>query len=476
MRGSALLALCLMSLCSMNAVAAPRTRAVADPEVREALAEARWADAEAGLRLALAEELAEIDASPPREGWGWAAAQLEQSRQRGLWQADWQVRNYQIAREVGDYAAAARALDRARATIPTMKAQGGEGRARAAALDLLPRGSKGQGLEILKALLPWLLCLGGAAVLGRAADRVRPGRRALPVAREALHNPYVTGRPLRDVRLVFGREAVIREVTEALQGGSQYLTGERRIGKTTLLLQIGEIVRGRGGVSLFMDMAGTSRDDAARVVDRALRSAARARGMDDSGALAGLAERLAAAGPLLFLVDEVDALNGASVEARALLRRLALDEGAPGTMLAAGVGLRFDLDEESRRWEARLAVREVRPLPGAACRALLVEPVAEQVYWSEPAVALALERSEGRPLRVQLFGLKIIDRLGGLGRRQVAVEDVEAVSEVVDRAWRAIQDRGAGEEAVPVDLDSARLELGRLYQEINRLKRALEAM
>ena len=133
-----------------------------------------------------------------------------------------------------------------------------------------------------------------------------------------------------------------------------------------------------------------------------------------------------------------------------------------------GVGL----DLERCPWPVE--VLPVEPLAPEACRSLLTEPVEGLCTWSDDAIDEVLERADGRSMVVQLYGLNCVERLGLLGRQRIVAEDVKAVSEAVDRAWQAIQDHGLESEVVPIDVDSARLELGRLLQEVHELELMLE--
>ncbi|MCB9791367.1 MAG: hypothetical protein H6741_01455 [Alphaproteobacteria bacterium] len=444
-----------------EAGATPRTRPVADETLAEELAELPWSEAERAMRLAVSEAMLEVDAPPPHEDWAEPLEVLEASRTNGPWQASWQLRVFDEAIAAGDVNAADEALGRAE------QANGA------------PLSSERWRLfylrirTLLRQLAPWALAAVTAVGAGISVDTLASRRRRDPKTRVIL-NPYVTGRPLRDGKLVFGRDHILNTLVRGMrEGRSYYLTGERRIGKTTLLLQIGELNRLAGGVSVFVDVAGSSGRQAVDVLERALRTQARAAGVGEHGSLLEVAERLAEKGPLRLMVDEVDALNQADEEPRALLRRIALGPDAPASMIAAGVGFDLDRDEEARRWRQHVEVLDVEPLSEEAARALLTEPVAGQVSWADAALDAVLEAADGRPMIIQLYGLNVVDRVGNQSRRKALLEDVSAVRPMVDKAWRSIQDHGLEDELIPVDIDMAQLELGRLRQEIDELERLL---
>ncbi|MBK9648945.1 MAG: hypothetical protein IPO67_27995 [Deltaproteobacteria bacterium] len=64
-----------------------------------------------------------------------------------------------------------------------------------------------------------------------------------------------------------------------------------------------------------------------------------------------------------------------------------------------------------------------------------------------------------------------MDQLGVSGRSRVIASDVQEAKAKVERAWKAIRDEGLEDELVPVDLNTALMELGRLGQEIDDLER-----
>ena len=92
----------------------------------------------------------------------------------------------------------------------------------------------------------------------------------------------------------------------------------------------------------------------------------------------------------------------------------------------------------------------------------------------EALVAQVLRRAQGRPMRLQLFGLHLMDRLGVEGRNQVTIADLRAVLPAVEHAWAAIQEAGLPEQDAPLELDAALYEIARLRQEVLLLDRELD--
>ncbi len=82
---------------------------------------------------------------------------------------------------------------------------------------------------------------------------------------------------------------------------------------------------------------------------------------------------------------------------------MCLEPDAPARMVAAGVGLDVQRDEEAQRWGPLIRTIQVGPLPDNAARALLTEPVAGALTWTEPATRAVLELASGRPMVIQLY-------------------------------------------------------------------------
>jgi len=390
--------------------------------------EATWSDAEGQLRAGLEAELEVIGAE--ELPWYEGAEALQESRRTGDWQLRWQLRAFEQAIDAEDPVTAEAALEAAE------QADSRELRALRWRLRWL------RARLLLPMIAPWALLAGCAYGLGLLLDWLTR-RRVKPSRRKRLGNPYVTGRPLRDAGLVYGREVILRRLLEVIQTGRPaYLTGERRIGKTTLLLQAGEAFERQGGVAVFADISGSVGDEAVKVVKRALRMSR------------------AHEGKRLVLIDEIDALNNAAPEVLEALAELTRDEA----VLVAGVGL----DLSRSPWSVEIL--PVEPISREACCALLTEPVRGFCDWEKTALDAVVERAEGRPMVVQLYGFNCVERLNVTARRVIRVQDVEAVKEAVDRAWKTIQDHGLEGDIVPIDVDSARLELGRLLQELEELE------
>lgn len=141
-----------------------------------------------------------------------------------------------------------------------------------------------------------------------------------------LLNPYIAGNPLKDKAMFFGRDDVVREVTQMLNHPDEkaiVLFGQRRIGKTTILLQVDQRLLDDGRFTpVYFDL----QDRASSTLKEVLYKLAQAIGsrvkasvpslesFDEDGAYfmkEFLPEMIKQAGPggLVILFDEFDVMD-----------------------------------------------------------------------------------------------------------------------------------------------------------------------
>lgn len=331
---------------------------------------------------------------------------------------------------------------------------------------------KSTAIDVAQVAVPILLPVLGLLILAALGRRVAPE----PPLRTPHLNPYLAGRPIRDPALFYGRDALLRGLLGRLEAGaSVFLLGERRIGKTSTLLQLGRAWRERGGSEVFLDLEGSlGRGPMVALRDGLAREAAR-RGLGAEGDIAELLARLASADqPLLLLLDEVDVFGDADPdELRALVEQV-LSAGATVRLAMAGVEPPTVPEALQPLWRERVVELTVPPLDATDSRRLFLEPGAEVLDVDEEVVAEVLRRAQGRPMRLQLFGLHLVDRLGLRGQRRATTADLRAILPAVEHAWSAIQEAGLPERDAPLELDAALYELARLRQEVQLLEREVD--
>lgn len=109
---------------------------------------------------------------------------------------------------------------------------------------------------------------------------------------------------------------------------------------------------------------------------------------------------------VVFLMDEVQFLSRADLEALIAALHRAAQQGLPLTVVGAGLPLLPRLVGEARSYAERLFdFRSIGGLSEVAARDALVLPARdENVHWEPPALDLALAYSEGYPYFIQEYG------------------------------------------------------------------------
>lgn len=141
-----------------------------------------------------------------------------------------------------------------------------------------------------------------------------------------LLNPYIAGNPLRDKNAFFGREDALREVLQMLNHPDEkalVMYGQRRIGKTTILLQINErLTAGSNFTPVYFDLQDRASSTLVGILYKLAQSIAHCLGkplppadkFDEEGIYFRkefLPEmiKLAAPGGLVILFDEFDVID-----------------------------------------------------------------------------------------------------------------------------------------------------------------------
>ena len=143
-----------------------------------------------------------------------------------------------------------------------------------------------------------------------------------------LLNPYIAGNPLKDPAAFFGRDDIVREVMQMLNHPDEkaiVLFGQRRIGKTTILLQIDQRLTQEGNFTpVYFDLQDRASSTLAEVLYKLAQAVAyrikmpmpSADSFDESGnyfikEFLPEAIKLAAPSGIVILFDEFDVMDSA---------------------------------------------------------------------------------------------------------------------------------------------------------------------
>ena len=309
---------------------------------------------------------------------------------------------------------------------------------------------------------PWFIPSAAATSVGLiglayAAQRTRR-RRAV----RSRFNPYIAGAPVLEDDMFFGRQKLLARILNVLHHNSLMITGERRIGKTTLLHHLRKALEHDEGTeyqffpvstdlqgvpeSGFFDAVMTDVVEQVRPRPEVLATlrfrpdaetdAEAYDGRDFSHDLQRIVEDLAAPTPrkvkLVLLIDEVDVLNEYSERVNQRLRSIFMKTFSEHLVaIMSGVGIKRIWKSEGSPWYNFFDEIELTAFSREEAEALIRQPVEGVFRWTPEAVEAILEHSSLKPYIVQKFCIHAVNHMLEEGRTTITATDVEAVRSAV---------------------------------------------
>jgi tetratricopeptide (TPR) repeat protein len=277
------------------------------------------------------------------------------------------------------------------------------------------------------------------------------------------HNPYIAGKALGSVRGFVGRDDILRVVQDALSSAHQsaiVLAGQRRIGKTSILLQLQRRLPKERFCPVYFDLMDRAEEPLPRVLTGIASALAAESGVnvpefviDEEGAVFQqkfLPQFYAALGPErrpVLLLDEFDVLDSAAQRrlephSAALvffpyLRRLMEQDDRLGFVFVVG----RKPDELSIQFKAAFKTalfKRVSVLERDDARRLILTAEREgTLQFQAAAVERILSLTAGHPLFTQLMCQILWDRSHSDSPSAVPEITVAAVDGVVERTLEA---------------------------------------
>ncbi|MCX7706853.1 MAG: ATP-binding protein, partial [Anaerolineae bacterium] len=278
-------------------------------------------------------------------------------------------------------------------------------------------------------------------------------------------NPFISGEPVREPDMFFGREELLQRIFNALHQNSIMIHGERRMGKTSLLYQLAELLRQTDDpewmfVPVYIDLEGTPEPrffyQLMDAIWGALQSyfkettpplryqAATPEAYSDRDFAADLRSLLREMNHLveprtlrvILLMDEMDVVSSYSTLTQQQLRRILVSSLAANLgAVVAGVHISKEWDRLESPWYNLFNEIALEPLNPEEARDLLTEPVRGIYDWEPEALETVIRRAKGRPHRLQQYALEAVNRMLAAGRLQITLADVEAAHEVIERSY-----------------------------------------
>jgi tetratricopeptide (TPR) repeat protein len=301
---------------------------------------------------------------------------------------------------------------------------------------------------------PWFLpsALGAAAGLVGVGLLVQRSRRQRAVRRR--FNPYIAGAPVLAEDMFFGRRKLLARILNVLHHNSLMITGERRIGKTTLLHHLNKALAEDQATDyqffpVSTDLQGvpesaffhTVMTDVVETLVPRAETRAQIRfdperedydGRDFSHDLQRIVEELKTRSlkkvKLALLIDEVDVLNEYSERVNQRLRSIFMKTFSEHLVaIMSGVGIKRIWNSEGSPWYNFFDEIELTAFTREEAEALIREPVEGIFRYAPDAVEKILEHSAMKPYVIQKYCIHAVNRMLEDGRSTITVADVDAV-------------------------------------------------
>lgn len=284
-------------------------------------------------------------------------------------------------------------------------------------------------------------------------------------------NPYISGEPVRREDMFFGRHELLQRIVSTLHNNSIMIHGERRIGKTTLLYQLANTLRQIDDrdywfVALYVDLEGTTETSFFHLLmeeishhvytlDRLdVQSLATLDGLhyhsiqatsysdrEFSRDLRQIIAILEAYGAkhrpdkqlrLILLMDEMDTVSRFNHLIQQQLRRIFMREFAVSLgAVVAGIEISKDWERIESPWFNMFNEIAMQPFSRQESIQLLVEPVRGYYIYEPEAVDFVVDRSEGRPYRLQQYGLEAVNEMLRHKRRRITLRDASVAHQSI---------------------------------------------
>jgi tetratricopeptide (TPR) repeat protein len=266
-------------------------------------------------------------------------------------------------------------------------------------------------------------------------------------------NPYIAGAPVLADDMFFGRQKLLTRILNVLHHNSLMITGERRIGKTSLLHHLKKALERDDredyrfypvpsdlqGVpesgffhSVMADVVETTKPPAA--VLETLKFGPdddSYDGRDFSHDLQRVIEDLKGRTPkkvkLALLIDEVDVLNEYSDRVNQRLRSIFMKTFSENLVaVMSGVGIRRNWKSEGSPWYNFFDEIELTAFTREEAEELIRSPVQGVFRYTSDAVESIIDISRMKPYAIQRLCIHAVNRMLEDGRSTITVADVAA--------------------------------------------------
>jgi len=271
-------------------------------------------------------------------------------------------------------------------------------------------------------------------------------------------NPYIAGEPIFSKNLFYGREKILNQILSILHNNSIMVVGERRIGKTSLLIQVKQELKKTSDpdyefLPVHVDLQGINQWDFFKtiiqdIIEELQVSAAdlvlflhrkqqeynyRNFNSDFRKIIKFLSANNHKSIKLVLLIDEADAMNEYEQTVHAQLRRVFMQEFSQHfAAIIAGTNYIKNWSRPESPWWNLFTLIELNPIEKNDAIKLIQEPVKGIFKFKDEALEKIITYTNCKPFLIQQLCIKIINNLLDERRRTVFVEDVVLLVEQND--------------------------------------------
>lgn len=267
---------------------------------------------------------------------------------------------------------------------------------------------------------------------------------------EQRYNPYIVGEAVHDPNMFFGRENLMKDVYQSLKANSVFLTGERRIGKTTLLEHINKNIE-KPFFSFFCNLEAVKEEQFFSRIMQHLISKIRllfpekSLGItlclneskqyedidfeeDIETVLQFLRKYYDQNVAIIMCLDEIDATQGFSAEIHQSLRNIFQSNLGNIRMVAAGVSIkRGEWYLPTSPWYNFFEFKKIKPFTKEHAEQLITQPVKGFYKFDSKAINYILIKTDSKPFYLQNICKRTINKILNEKRRKVNLDDVEKI-------------------------------------------------
>ena len=277
-------------------------------------------------------------------------------------------------------------------------------------------------------------------------------------------NPYIAGSPVRGAGMFYGRDELVQRIQGLVHKNSFMIHGNRRIGKTSLLLQLSRNLAELESEEYkffpaFIDLQGVGEDDLfhhmmAEVLVQAehwdiplgeLRYSDQNRhylGRHFSSDIKKIIQELSARHKqhimVVLLMDEVDVLNEFGEKTNQKLRGIFMKDFAEHlSCVMAGIHLKKEWESAGSPWYNFFEEIPIHAFDEKAARKLVLNPVKGIFRYRGDAVDLIIKETGGHPYLIQKLCVSVIGEKLRSNRFTISRTDiVQALKQMNEESGR----------------------------------------